>query len=51
MAVFALCKAGYGTIAEIERFDSATFLDLIEYENISNDIQTYLLKGARNGNN
>ena len=45
MAMFALVKAGYGSLAEIEAMDTTEFLDAIEFEQISADIQAYKMKG------
>jgi hypothetical protein len=41
MAMFALVKAGYGSLAEIMAMDTTEFLDAIEFEQISADIQAY----------
>lgn len=49
MAVLALCKAGYGTVREIEEWDTDQFLDAIEYEQIAADIQAHKMEEARNG--
>ena len=46
MAMFALVKAGYGSLAEIEAMDTTEFLDAIEFEQISAEIQAYKMKGA-----
>lgn len=45
MAMFALVKAGYGSLAEIQAMDTTEFLDAIEFEQISADIQAYKMKG------
>ena len=47
--MFALVKAGYGSLAEIEAMDTAEFLDAIEFEQISADIQAYKMEQARGG--
>jgi len=36
-----LSKAGFGSIREIKEMDTDEFLDLLEYEAISNDIYTF----------
>lgn len=46
MAMFALVKAGYGSLAEIEAMDTTEFLDAIEFEQISAEIQAYKMKGS-----
>lgn len=43
--MFALVKAGYGSLAEIEAMDTTEFLDAIEFEQISADIQAHKMKG------
>lgn len=47
--MFALAKAGYGGLAEIEAWDTDQFLDAIEFEQISADIQAHKIEVARNG--
>ena len=49
MTVFALAKAGYGTVADIRAMDAQEFLDLIEFESIQRDIETYYYEKAKNG--
>jgi hypothetical protein len=49
MTVFALAKAGYGTVAEIRGMDTPEFLDLVEFESISRDIETHYYEKAKNG--
>lgn len=39
-----LVKAGYGSVEELRKLDSDDFLDLLEYESISNDIYSYKSK-------
>ena len=41
MTIFYLAKLGYGSVDEIENWDSPRFLDVLEYENICNEIRTY----------
>jgi hypothetical protein len=49
MAMFALVKAGYGSLAEIESWDTTEFLDAIEYEQITADIQAHNMRSANGG--
>ena len=42
--MFALVKAGYGGLAEIEAMDTTEFLDAIEFEQITADIQAYKMR-------
>jgi hypothetical protein len=49
MAMFALAKAGYGSLAEIEDWDTTEFLDAIEYEQITADIQAHKMRSAHGG--
>ncbi len=42
--MFSLVKAGYGSLAEIEAMDTTEFLDAIEFEQITADIQTYKMR-------
>lgn len=49
MAMFALSKAGYGSLAEIEQWDTDQFLDAIEFEQISADIMAHKAEAMRNG--
>lgn len=37
----ALCKAGYGSLAELGQMDAKEILDLVEYENIVADVQYF----------
>ena len=39
--MFFLSSQGYGTIAEIRDLDTVDFLNLLEYESILIDVQTY----------
>jgi len=48
MTIFFLAKKGYGTIAEIETWDTPRFLDVIEYESIIADVEKHLAqKGGK----
>ena len=44
--MFALVKAGYGRLAEVEAMDTTDFLDAIEFEQITADIQAHKM-GAK----
>jgi len=46
MAMFSLSKAGYGSLAEIEQWDTDQFLDAIEFEQITADIQAHKSRPA-----
>ena len=46
MMVFYLSKQGYGSIAEIENLDTKEFLDLVEFEHITNAIESYRINEA-----
>ena len=48
--MFALAKAGYGSLADVESWDTDQFFDAIEFEQISADIQAHRMEVARNGN-
>lgn len=43
-ALCYLCKKGFGTLEELEALDTDDFLDLIEFENISQDIENYYIQ-------
>ncbi|EON3359435.1 hypothetical protein ACNHFS_004475 [Yersinia enterocolitica] len=47
----ALSKAGYGSYKELTELDTSELLDMVEFENISADIQHYQMEKAKNGNN
>lgn len=38
---FSLVKSGWGSLSDIQQWDTTQFLDALEYENISNDIQQH----------
>lgn len=42
--MFALAKAGYGSVAEIETWDTDQFLDALEFEQITADIQAFKMR-------
>ncbi|MDM8920750.1 hypothetical protein QU870_31215, partial [Escherichia coli] len=45
----ALSKAGYGPYHELVKLDTPELFDMLEFENISADIQHYEMEKARNG--
>lgn len=45
----ALSKAGYGSYSELVKLDTPELLDMLEFENISADIQHYEMEKSRNG--
>lgn len=47
MAMFYLAKQGYGSVAEVEEWDTPRFLDALEYEEIMNAIERYRIDEAR----
>lgn len=47
--MFSLVKAGYGSFSEVMAMDTDEFLDAIEFEHISADIEAHLMNEARNG--
>lgn len=46
MTLLSLVKAGYGSLAELEALDTSDFLDLVEFESISRDIEAYYVERA-----
>ncbi|EPB4210662.1 hypothetical protein ACROQ8_004769, partial [Yersinia enterocolitica] len=46
----ALAKAGYGSYKELSDLDTTELLDMVEFENISADIQHHQMEEAKNGN-
>lgn len=48
MTYLALSKAGYGTLKYLIELDTPELLDIIEFENIRCDIETYEMENARN---
>lgn len=42
-----LVKAGYGSLKEIQELDTPDFLDCLEYEEITQKIQSHLMEEAR----
>jgi len=36
-----MVKKGYGSLDEIERWDSDRFLDVVEFESIQSDLEAY----------
>lgn len=47
MMIFYLSKQGYGSIAELNELDTTEFLDLIEFEEITNAIEGYHMREAQ----
>lgn len=47
--MFALSKAGYGSLAEIEQWDTDQFFDAIEYEQITADIMAHRMENPDGG--
>jgi len=45
-SIFSLAKRGYGSVNELMEWDTAQFLDAVEWENICIDIE----QDAMNGN-
>lgn len=48
MTIFYLSKQGYGSIKEIRELGTDDFLNLVEYEQICSDIESYQMQNARN---
>lgn len=46
MMLFHLAKVGYGNIAELKELDTPEFLDLVEFEQISNAIERHSIAEA-----
>jgi hypothetical protein len=44
MTLLSLVKAGYGSLAELEALDTPDFLDLVEFESISRDIEAHYVE-------
>jgi len=47
MTIFFLSKKGYGSIDDIEAWDTPRFLDVVEYERIINSIDKYVYEQER----
>lgn len=45
----ALVKAGYGTLNELKSLDTPELLDIVEFEQITADIENWRLEQSRNG--
>ena len=45
-----MAEKGYGTLDQIEQWDSDRFLDILEIISIKNQIESYTIQEARNGN-
>ncbi|WP_428613305.1 hypothetical protein [Pseudoalteromonas sp.] len=52
MTACMLVKAGFGSLAEIQELDTDDFLDLVEFMQISNEIEKHQIDEAKreNGN-
>lgn len=48
MTYISLSKKGYGTLEYLRSLDSCDILDLIEFENISSDIENIIYEEAKN---
>lgn len=48
MSIFFLSKQGYGSVNEIETWDTPKFLDAIEYEYIQNSIESEVYRRENN---
>lgn len=46
MSIMMLVKAGYGSLREVQSFDSKDFLDCMEYEYIKNSIESIMYEEA-----
>ncbi len=44
MTLLSLVKAGYGSLAEIEALDTPDFLDLVEFEAMTRDIEAHYVE-------
>lgn len=42
MAIFYLAKQGYGSVSEVQEWDTPQFLDALEYEAVDNAIARHL---------
>ena len=49
MTLMHLSRRGYGSILELSSLDTPAVLDLIEFENMTADIEDYIAWEARNG--
>lgn len=47
MTVFYLSKQGYGSVDEIEKWDTPRFLDAVEFEQITASIERYRIEQSR----
>ena len=45
--IFYLSKQGYGSILELNKFDTPEFLDLVEFEEITNAIESHHTRESR----
>ncbi|MBE0469597.1 MAG: hypothetical protein IBX55_08855 [Methyloprofundus sp.] len=47
MTICALSKRGYGSIKELQELDTPDFLDVVEFEQMSNAIERYEIEQRR----
>lgn len=47
MMLFYLSKQGYGSISELNKLDTTEFLDLVEFEEITNAIENYHIRESK----
>lgn len=47
MTIFFLSKKGYGSIDDIEMWDTPRFLDVLEYERIVTSIERHVYESAK----
>ena len=47
MTIFFLSKKGYGTIDDVEQWDTPRFLDVVEYERIVHNIEKHMYEVER----
>jgi len=49
LTYLALSKAGYGSLAELRDLDTPDLLDIVEFEMMTSDIESYKMEQASNG--
>ena len=47
-AMFYLARRGYGSLADLQEWDTPQLLDVMEYEHIQSDIEHYHIQQAQN---
>lgn len=45
--ILHLARKGYGSVSELNQLDTPELLDIIEFENIQQDIEKYLIDESR----